>query len=741
MMLDPLSAYMVDAVQRNILFLDVLRRRGNQYREYTAEIRPNVLEFSFEIVMDGRKLPRPANYWLARIKDPSTGTTPTKRPVIVVDPRAGHGPGIGGFKPDSEIGMSLKAGHPVYFVGFLPEPCPGQTIEDVMQAEAAFIERVVALHPDAEGKPIVIGNCQAGWVVMMLAAAKPELIGPVIVAGAPLSYWAGVHGKNPMRYTGGLLGGSWLTALTSDLGDGIFDGSWLVSNFEKLNPSNTLWSKQYNLWANIDSEGERYLAFEKWWNAHVELTAAEMQWIVDNLFVGNRLSAGEIMTSDGVRLDLRNVRGPVICFCSQGDNITPPQQALGWILDCYDDVDDIRAHGQTIVYSIHENIGHLGIFVSTAVAKKEHAEFTSNIDLIDCLPPGLYEAVITPKSEHKNNLDLAPGDFVMRIEARDLDHIRALGGNDIADERRFATAARLSDINLGLYRTFVQPWLRAMVTSQTAETLRRLRWARFEHEVFSDANPFMKYVGELAGWVRANRMPVDKENPLVAAQERFSERVVKALDDYRDRRDEADEANFLQLYATPALQAMVGLKGSTDGVRPRFGTDPDHVEFVQHKIAELKASMAEGGPRAAALRAMLYVRMGDGFVDERDFNMLQQIRREHAPDIGLMPFKQMLRGQFARLVVDAEAAVDALPHLMRGFEDSAPDIIEAVRQVVTASGALSPEGQRRLDRVQRVLGTSAGEAGSEPAKSAEPAPVVARPRPRPVEARTGAAGA
>jgi Protein of unknown function (DUF3141) len=32
--------------------------------------------------------------------------------------------------PDSEIGVALKAGHPCYFIGFLPDPMPGQTIED-----------------------------------------------------------------------------------------------------------------------------------------------------------------------------------------------------------------------------------------------------------------------------------------------------------------------------------------------------------------------------------------------------------------------------------------------------------------------------------------------------------------------------------------------------------------------------------------------------------------------------------
>ena len=201
---------------------------------------------------------------LARIVAP-TGVTvdQSKRPFVVVDPRAGHGPGIGGFKADSEIGVALKAGHPCYFIGFLFDPVPGQTIEDIALAEAVFLETVIARHPNTDGKPCVIGNCQAGWAVMILAALRPELFGPIIIAGTPLSYWAGVKGQYPMRYSGGLLGGSWLTALTGDLGAGIFDGAWLVQNFENQNPANTLWTKQYNLYSKVDTEADRYLGFEK----------------------------------------------------------------------------------------------------------------------------------------------------------------------------------------------------------------------------------------------------------------------------------------------------------------------------------------------------------------------------------------------------------------------------------------------------------------------------------------------
>lgn len=310
-----------------------------------------MLSYQAVLVVDGRELDKPVNYALVRIVPPEgIVLDPFKRPFVVVDPRAGHGPGVGGFKADSEIGVAMKAGHPCYLIGFLPEPVPGQTIEDIARAEAVFLETVIARHPDADGKPCVIGNCQAGWAVMILASLRPELFGPIIIAGTPLSYWAGVRGQYPMRYSGGLLGGSWLTALTSDLGAGIFDGAWLVQNFENQNPANTLWTKQYNLYSKVDTEAERYLKFERYWGGHVALNAEEMQFIVDELFIGNKLAAGEIRATDGTSIDLRNIHAPIVVFCSKGDNITPPQQALDWILDLYDSVDEIRAHGQTIVF-------------------------------------------------------------------------------------------------------------------------------------------------------------------------------------------------------------------------------------------------------------------------------------------------------------------------------------------------------------------------------------------------------
>ena len=511
--------YWADAWQRGVLFLETLNQRGNIQVSQAAKEAPHVLTFPAEVLLDGRKLDSPVNYVLVRIVPPADASVdPTKPPIIVVDPRAGHGPGIGGMKPESEIGMALRAGHPVYFIGFLPTPVPGQTIEDVCRAEAAFVAEVAARHPEAEGKPIVIANCQAGWQIMMTAAVRPELFGVIMLAGTPLSYWAGVRGKNPMRYLGGTLGGTWLTALAGDLGAGIFDGANLVANFESLNPANTYWSKPYNVYSKVDTETERFLEFETWWGSPVLLNAGEMQWIADNLFVGNKLAAGEIRTSEGVRVDLRNIKSPIVCFCSWGDNITPPQQALDWILDLYNDVGEIVANGQTIVYSLHHTIGHLGIFVSGKVASKEHREFVSCMEMIEATPPGLYEAVITDVGEDTANRDLIDGKYLFRLERRSLDDIRAFGVNNAEDDKRFAAVARLSEINLGLYRTFAQPWIRAAMSEPMAERLRALHPNRLRFDLFADRNPFMTAVKPLAEKVRAGRRPVGADNPLLAME-------------------------------------------------------------------------------------------------------------------------------------------------------------------------------------------------------------------------------
>src|SRR4051794_41265423 len=161
-MADAALTYWADTIQRGILFADTLRERGNVYLRQAASEVPNVLSFKADLVVDGRTLERPVNYVLVRVVPPAgVEIDRRKRPFIVFDPRAGHGPGIGGMKQDSEIGVALAAGHPCYFVGFLPDPMPGQKVEHVCEAEARFVEAGGGPPPPRRGQACFVGELPA----------------------------------------------------------------------------------------------------------------------------------------------------------------------------------------------------------------------------------------------------------------------------------------------------------------------------------------------------------------------------------------------------------------------------------------------------------------------------------------------------------------------------------------------------------------------------------------------------
>ncbi|MFO0925684.1 MAG: DUF3141 domain-containing protein [Gemmataceae bacterium] len=289
-----------------------------------------------------------------------------------------------------------------------------------MRRGAQFVQAVVDRHPHSP-KPAIVGNCQGGWASMLLAASRPELAGPVVINGAPMSYWSGSwsgdEGENPMRHLGGLLGGSWLGLLASDLGNGLVDGR-LRDQLRALNPANTLWSKYYLVFANVDTEPPRFLEFERWGGFFL-MNEAEIRWIVDNLFVGNRLGRGEAKAAPHTYIDLKAIRSPVIVFSSAGDNITPPQQALNWIADVYTSTEEIKANGQVIVGLLHPDVGHLGIFVSGKVAKREHAQIVEVLRHIESLRPGLYVMEIEETKGPDGKVDIE-----VTLEERRLEDLR-----------------------------------------------------------------------------------------------------------------------------------------------------------------------------------------------------------------------------------------------------------------------------------------------------------------------------
>ena len=692
--------YLVDAFQRSVLFLDLLRRRGDEEAEITSRPMATVLSFGHEVLMDGRLLPRPINYTLSRIvPPPGVAIDRRKRPVVVVDPRAGQGPGVGGFKAESEIGDALRAGHPVYFIGFGAMPAPGQQFLDVVEGQVSFFEHVVKLHPEAP-RPFAIGNCQAGYQTLMVAILRPDLFGPCLVAGSPMSYWQGEHGKNPMRYAGGLLGGSWLTAMSSDLGKGKIDGTGLILNFDILNPANWLWGKQYEVYTHVDTDAERYLQFEKWWGDFIQLNGDELQFLVDNLFIGDKLTRNQLQSSNGTVFDLRSITSPIIVFTSTKDNISPPPQTLGWILDLYRDVDDIRATGRTIVYCVSQEIGHLAIFVSSKVGAKEDEEFVQLMDVIDCLPPGLYEMVISPRPADVPAAGFVTGNWIARFEARSFDDVRALGRNSPEDDRAFAAVARLSEVNLSIYRTFMQPFVRAFANQPMADLTLALNPLRLSYTIFGDKNPWMKGMQPLAAAVSAARRPVAADNPLLALQAKVSEQITSGLESYRVARDKLEEQIFFGFYGSPFVQALLGINADSI-VRPAPETSPETLVARQDQTDAYEAMLKTGGFDEALTRTVLYVLAANRMLDQRCALALN-VARQSLMHLSLAEFKILVRNQFFVLQLEPERAIEVLPFLVSDA-DARKTLLDQVRVIAGAGDPLTPAENDRLARLSQLL--------------------------------------
>ena len=687
------SAYAVDAVQRLTLTLDVLRERGNNDKAHEEAGTPPVLNYNYDVIVDGRDLPRPVNYLLLKIL-PAEGVEvfDWKRPYMIIDPRAGHGAGIGGFKTDSQVGVALRGGHPVYFVVFRQHPEATQTLVDVMHAEAGFLREITRRHPEAP-KAVVVGNCQGGWATLLLAAANPDITGPLVLNGAPVATWSGQIGENPMRYNGGLLGGVVPALLMSDLGNGEFDGAHLVSNFEMLNPSRNFFGKYYDLYAGVDKNRDSFLEFERWWGGYHFNNEAEIRWIVEQIFIGNKLARGQAELEPGRHLDLKAIRSPIIVFASRGDNITPPQQALNWIVDTYSDEQEIRVRGQRIVYMVHDKVGHLGIFVSSSIARKEHAEVGSTLKTIETLAPGLYEMKIDHSAGEGLNEE-----FVVSFHDRTTADILTVVKNDRDQERDFAAVSRLSEMGADMYETSLRPLVQSMITPQISDALRDSHSSRVSRKMFADQNPVMPVLGQAAEWTRANRQPAALDNPFFGLEKVMANAFMQGIDLYRDMRDAAYEMTFLSIYGSPFMHWL-----GAAHAHERTHKDPKELRYLP-EVQAMLLGVENGSFEAGVIRMLILLAESRGSVRRDRLERSSQILTTHEAFVGLGTDRRaaMIREQSIVVEFEAEQALQSLPLLLAQPEQRR-QALEIVHYVIGSRDEMEPHSLQMLQRMELLL--------------------------------------
>lgn len=645
-------SYSTDSSKRLLQTVGVLKERGDIFLEHELAGCPPVLDYDYQVIMDASKFERPCNYVLLRIEPPEgIVTNDNERPYIIIDPRAGHGAGIGGFKHESQVGVALKQGHPVYFVAFKHLPEPTQTMADITYAEGKFVRAVEKRHPTAES-PVIIGNCQGGWAVLILAATNPEIKGPIVLNGAPISAWSGEVGVNPMRYKAGVNGGTWLSMLSADMNNGVFDGAALVNNFEQMTPYRNYVGKYYDLYKNPQANRQRFLDFERWWGGFFLMNDKEIQWIVENIFIGNRLARNTAQLEIGMNIDLRNVKAPIIAFASRGDDITPPQQALTWILDAYSDERDVEVCGQRIIYMIHEQVGHLGIFVSSKIANYEHTGIASIMDMIEVLPPGLYELDIDDiegfGQEKKFTLDLKRRTF------KDLS--QAIG-DDRTDEELFKAVHRYSMAQTQAYEHNLRPLVKAMSNETSAQFLRTMHPLRLQRSLWSSNNPLTVAACHLSQVITSTtdtqqcddfvpakkaketynpsdvyarvKLPaiesMQQDNLFLQVEKMFMDSVKMTLDFWRDWQGRYTESMFFGIWSMPWFREY----GEQVGSRRLLNKDELH---ELPKVEAALTKIAEGGFNEAVVRMMiLCIIVADNNIDRDQLMRLTEVLTEQEP--------------------------------------------------------------------------------------------------------------
>jgi hypothetical protein len=403
-----------------------------------------------------------------------------------------------------------------------------------------------------------------------------------------------------------------------------------------------------------------------------------------------------------------------------GDNITPPQQAFNWVADVYGSTEEVKARGQVIVGLLHQSVGHLGIFVSGQVARKEHTQIVSVLKTIERLPPGLYAMEITEVTGR----DGAIG-YRVDFHERELEDVaRRLNRFGRVDERAFEAVTEVSDLNQHAYELFAQPFVQAFANETTARMLRELHPLRMRNWAFSRLNPFLAWLGPAAESVRTHRQPLPKDHPLRRAETTASELVGASLDWWRDVRDAATEAGFFSVYG-----ALAAHEGEARAGGPAAPVEARELPPVQEALARI----GEGGYVEALARvAFLLSRQGEPLPLSR-LELREEMVADYAdwlPRMAPHAWRRVRGEQEIIARFEPEQALQTLPRLLASRADR-QRLLALLEKLASdervQNAAPSPEQVAMFARIREVLTAPPVRLAAEPARARPPA----RPRKKP----------
>lgn len=324
-----------------------------------------------------------------------------------------------------------------------------------------------------------------------------------------------------------------------------------------------------------------------------------------------------------------------------------------------------------IVYVLHENVGHLGIFVGADIARKEHDQIVHSLDVIEALPPGLYEMKVRLKKDGAEapRWDvLEPGTYTVQFEHRTMDDLRAVNPEGRDEERLFASVARLSEMNSALYKTWVRPWLRPLASRPLMDAAIHLHPLRLQRQLFSDAWPGAAALEACAARIRQDRHPIDDDHLGRQMERQVSTLVESGFNLWRDWRDQA---------VVQWTRTAYGPLGLAPWLPPGPSDERVAAARARADLAEARADVVvrldQGGFAQAVCRIVLAGIVSTGTFERRSLRLARALTRLPAEATGLdhaapVDWRRLMREE-AR--IRAVAPVEALGALGRMLPDQA----------------------------------------------------------------------
>jgi polyhydroxyalkanoate synthase len=258
------------------------------------------------------------------------------------------------LQPELSVIKNLtRQGFEVYLLDWIPptQADSWRGFDAYVNGDLVNAVRAVQEHSGAE-QVSLLGYCFGGLLGTMYTALHPKTVKNFIPLTVPLDM-----SKQDIAIF------NLMKTLDPNLVAGVFGNcpAWVMKmGFSAMSPVHHLLNKHVGLYRNRDRSGyaTTFVLFERWMNSDVPLAGQIFREVTTDIFRDNLLAQGKLSLG-GRRVDLRNIRCPVLNVVGEYDDVVHPQAGL--------------ALSELIGSRNKKNLvfpaGHIGVVVSSSAQK------------------------------------------------------------------------------------------------------------------------------------------------------------------------------------------------------------------------------------------------------------------------------------------------------------------------------------------------------------------------------------